>query len=133
MLASVTSCAVVGLEGALIQVEVDIAFGLPGLIIVGLPDVAVKESSERVRAAIRNSGFFWPNQRITVNLAPADLRKEGPAYDLPIAVGVLIATDQVWPDAVEKSLLVGGAFARWDGAPHERHPPHGGARARARA
>ena len=107
MLASVTSCAVVGLEGALIQVEVDIAFGLPGLIIVGLPDVAVKESSERVRAAIRNSGFFWPNQRITVNLAPADLRKEGPAYDLPIAVGVLIATDQVWPDAVEKSLLVG--------------------------
>ncbi len=107
MLACVLSCAVVGLEGALIQVEVDIAFGLPGLTIVGLPDTAVKESSERVRAAIRNSGFLWPNQRITVNLAPADLRKEGPAYDLPIAVGVLIATEQAWPDGVEGALVVG--------------------------
>jgi magnesium chelatase family protein len=107
MLASVLSCAVVGLEGALVQVEVDIAFGLPGLTIVGLPDTAVKESSERVRAAIRNSGFLWPNQRITVNLAPADLRKEGPAYDLPIAVGVLIATEQAWPDAVEGALVIG--------------------------
>ena len=107
MLACVLSCAVVGLEGALVQVEVDIAFGLPGLTIVGLPDTAVKESSERVRAAIRNSGFLWPNQRITVNLAPADLRKEGPAYDLPIAVGVLIATEQAWPDAVEGALMVG--------------------------
>ncbi len=107
MLACVLSCAVVGLEGALIQVEVDIAFGLPGLTIVGLPDAAVKESSERVRAAIRNSGFLWPNQRITVNLAPADLRKEGPAYDLPIAVGVLIATEQAWPDGVEGALVVG--------------------------
>ncbi|MCS7221203.1 MAG: YifB family Mg chelatase-like AAA ATPase [Anaerolineae bacterium] len=107
MLARVTSCAVVGLEGALVQVEVDISSGLPGLTIVGLPDAAVKESSERVRSAIRNSGFRWPNQRITVNLAPADLRKEGPAYDLPIAVGVLIATEQVWPDAVENALVVG--------------------------
>jgi magnesium chelatase family protein len=107
MLARVTSCAVVGLEGALVQVEVDISSGLPGLTIVGLPDAAVKESSERVRSAIRNSGFHWPNQRITVNLAPADLRKEGPAYDLPIAVGILMATEQAWPDATENALVVG--------------------------
>ncbi len=107
MLACVTSCAVVGLEGALVRVEVDISSGLPGLTIVGLPDAAVKESSERVRSAIRNSGFHWPNMRITVNLAPADLRKEGPAYDLPIAVGVLIATEQAWPDAVDGALVVG--------------------------
>ncbi len=107
MLARVTSCAVVGLDGALVEVQVDISPGLPGLTIVGLPDAAVKESSERVRSAIRNSGFQWPNRRITVNLAPADLRKEGPAYDLPIAVGILIATEQVWPDAVDGALVVG--------------------------
>ncbi len=107
MLARVSSCAVVGLEGALVEVEVDISPGLPGLTIVGLPDAAIKESSERVRAAIRNSGFQWPNRRITVNLAPADLRKEGPAYDLPIAVGILIATEQAWPDATDDALVVG--------------------------
>jgi magnesium chelatase family protein len=107
MLACVTSCAVIGLEGALVRVEVDISSGLPGLTIVGLPDAAVKESGERVRSAIRNSGFHWPNMRITVNLAPADLRKEGPAYDLPIAVGMLIATEQAWPDAVDGALVVG--------------------------
>ncbi|MCD6289269.1 MAG: YifB family Mg chelatase-like AAA ATPase [Anaerolineae bacterium] len=107
MLSRVTSCALIGLDGALVEVEVDIASGLPGLTIVGLPDTAVKESSERVRAAIRNSGFQWPTRRITVNLAPADLRKEGPAYDLPIAVGILIATEQVWADAVEDALVVG--------------------------
>ncbi|HEY66303.1 MAG TPA: YifB family Mg chelatase-like AAA ATPase [Caldilineae bacterium] len=107
MLARVKSCALIGLEGALVEVEVDISSGLPGLTIVGLPDAAIKESSERVRAAIRNSGFQWPNRRITVNLAPADLRKEGPAYDLPIAVGILIATEQAWPDSVDGALVVG--------------------------
>ncbi len=107
MLARVTSCAVIGLEGEIVEVEVDISRGLSSLTIVGLPDTAVNESRERVRAAIKNSGLHWPGQRITVNLAPADLRKEGPAYDLPIAVGILVASEQVWPDATEDALFVG--------------------------
>ncbi|MBN1976686.1 MAG: YifB family Mg chelatase-like AAA ATPase [Anaerolineae bacterium] len=107
MLAKVTSCALVGLEGVLVDVEVDTSRGLPSLVIVGLPDVAVKESSERVRAAIKNSGLVFPGKRITVNLAPADIRKAGPAYDLPIAVGVLIASEQVWPQQVEGALFIG--------------------------
>jgi len=107
MLAKVISCAVVGLEGVLIEVEVDISRGLPGLTVVGLPDTAINESRERVRAAIKNTGLFWPGDRITVNLAPADLRKEGPAYDLPIAIGVLIASGQAWPDALEGSMMIG--------------------------
>jgi magnesium chelatase family protein len=107
MLAKVTSCALVGLEGVLVEVEVDTSRGMPSLVIVGLPDAAVKESSERVRAAVKNSGLVFPGKRITVNLAPADIRKEGPAYDLPIAVGVLIASEQAWPQAVEDALFVG--------------------------
>ncbi len=106
MLAKVISCAVVGLEGAIVEVEVDTGRGLPSLTIVGLPDAAVKESSERVRSAIKNSGFVYPNKRLTVNLAPADLRKEGPAYDLPIAVGILVASEQLLAD-VSSSLFVG--------------------------
>jgi len=106
MLAKIISCAVVGLEGVIIEVEVDTARGLPSLTIVGLPDAAVKESSERVRAAIRNSGLHFPGNRLTINLAPADLRKEGPAYDLPIAVGVLIASEQVFPPE-EPAMFVG--------------------------
>jgi magnesium chelatase family protein len=107
MLAKVTSCAVVGLDGVLVEVEVDTSRGLPSLTIVGLPDAAVQESRERVRSAIKNSGFIYPDKRITVNLAPADLRKEGPAYDLPIAVGILLASEQLWPDRVENALFVG--------------------------
>ena len=107
MLAKVNSCALVGLDGVLVEVEVDTSRGMPALTIVGLPDAAVKESSERVRAAIRNSGMFFPGKRITVNLAPADIRKAGPSYDLPIAVGVLIASEQVWTQAVEDALFVG--------------------------
>ncbi len=107
MLAKVTSCALVGLEGVIVEVEVDTSRGMPSLVIVGLPDAAVKESSERVRAAVKNSGLIFPGKRITVNLAPADIRKEGPAYDLPIAVGVLIASGQVWPQQVEDALFVG--------------------------
>src|SRR5579871_1401762 len=95
MLSMVQSCAVVGLDGALVRVEVDLANGLPAFTIVGLPDAAVNEAKERVRAAIRNSGLTFPLKRITVNLAPADLRKEGPSYDLPMAVGVLRAGEQV--------------------------------------
>ncbi len=92
MLARVFSAALVGVEAALIRVEVDIAPGVPQFFTVGLPDSAVRESRERVRTAIRNAGFPFPPDRITVNLAPADFRKEGPAFDLPIAVGILAAT-----------------------------------------
>jgi magnesium chelatase family protein len=106
MLAKVFSCAVIGLEGALVEVEVDIARGLPALNLVGLPDAAVQESKERVRSAIRNSGTTFPMERITVNLAPADLRKAGPAYDLPIAVGLLLASGQIAAD-VSRSILIG--------------------------
>ncbi|MBI4340601.1 MAG: YifB family Mg chelatase-like AAA ATPase [Chloroflexi bacterium] len=95
MLAKVSTCAVIGLDGAVVEVEVDIASGIPAFNVVGLPDAAVQEARERVRAAIRNSGCEFPLRRITVNLAPADLKKEGPAYDLPIAVGVLISSGQV--------------------------------------
>ncbi len=107
MLAKVVSCAVVGLDGALVDVEVDISNGQPGFTIVGLPDTAVQESRERVRAAIKNSNLTYPwNKRITVNLAPADLRKEGPAYDLPMAVGLLIASEQLQVD-LSRTLIIG--------------------------
>jgi len=107
MLANVTSCALQGLDAVSVAVVVDASRGMPGLTVVGLPDAAVKESRERVRSAIKNSGLIFPGKRITVNLAPADIRKEGPAYDLPIAVGVLIASEQVWPQAVEDALVIG--------------------------
>lgn len=97
MLAKANTCAVIGLEGALVEVEVDIGHGLPSFTIVGLPDTAVNEAKERVRAAIKNSGGTFPLKRITVNLAPADLRKAGPAYDLPIAIAILMASEQVAP------------------------------------
>ena len=106
MLAQVHSCAVIGLDAQTVHVEVDIANGLEKVTLVGLPDTAVRESSERVRAAITNSGFFYPQHRLTVNLAPADLRKEGPAYDLPIAMGILIATRQA-PAELDDALLLG--------------------------
>ncbi len=106
MLAKVISCAVVGLEGALVEVETDISPGLPSFTIVGLPDAAVQEARERVRAAIRNSGYTFPTKRIVVNLAPADLKKAGPAYDLPIAVSILLSSEQVSAD-VSQSLFLG--------------------------
>ncbi len=95
MLAKSQTCAVVGLDGFIVQVEVDISPGLPAFNIVGLPDTAVQEARERVRAALRNSGCEFPMRRITVNLAPADLKKAGPAYDLPIAVGILLSSGQI--------------------------------------
>src|SRR6184192_2719345 len=108
MLSKARSCAVIGLEGALVEVEVDIANGLAAFSIVGLPDTAVNEAKDRVRAAIKNSGLLFPFKRITVNLAPADLRKEGPAYDLPIAVGILLASLEITPDEqVSEHLFLG--------------------------
>jgi magnesium chelatase family protein len=107
MLAKVLSCAVLGLDGELVDVEVDKGRGLPSFVLVGLPDAAVKESGQRVEAAIKNSGFRWPRARLTINLAPANLRKEGPAYDLPIALGVLAADGQIPPEVLEETLVVG--------------------------
>lgn len=106
MLAKTRTCALVGLDGVLVETEVDIAPGLPAFHIVGLADTAVQESKERVRAAIRNSGVEFPMRRIAVSLAPADVRKSGPAYDLPIAVGILTSTGQV-PEIDKQSLLLG--------------------------
>lgn len=105
MLAQVTSCAVIGLDGVLVQVQVDVAPGGPLFLVVGLPDAAVNESRERVRAAIKNSGLFFPLKRITVNLAPGDLRKEGPAYDLPIAIGLLQASEQLSADLSDAMII----------------------------
>ena len=106
MLAKVQSCAIIGLDAERIEVEVDITSGLERLTVVGLPDAAVRESGERVRSAIANSGFFFPQHRLTVNLAPADLRKEGPAYDLPIALAIMVATRQVLAE-LDDALVVG--------------------------
>jgi magnesium chelatase family protein len=105
MLAKVKTSAVVGLDAQEVEVEVDISSGLPAMNIVGLPDTAVQEARERVRSAIRNSGCHFPMRRITVNLAPADLKKAGPAYDLPIAVGVLLSSEQVSVDASQMLFL----------------------------
>lgn len=106
MLAKTNTCAVSGVDGQLVEVEVDISPGLPRFNIVGLPDSSVQESRERVRAAIRNSGAEFPMRRITVSLAPADIKKTGPSYDLPIAIGILVCSGQV-PDAVASSLFLG--------------------------
>lgn len=106
MLAKTVTSAIVGLEGTLVDVEADISPGLPAFHVVGLPDTAVQESRERVRSAIRNSGAEFPMRRITVSLAPSDLPKSGPAYDLPIAMGLLMSSGQV-PDTLAGSLLLG--------------------------
>ncbi|MFC2000114.1 YifB family Mg chelatase-like AAA ATPase [Chloroflexota bacterium] len=105
-LAKVYSAATVGLDGQLVEVEVDISSGMPLMTIVGLPDTAVQEARERVRAAIRNSGLIFPPRRKTINLAPADLKKEGPVYDLPIAVGLLLCSEQIATD-VSQTLFLG--------------------------
>ena len=92
---SIASTALVGIEGVLVEVEVDVAPGIPATRIVGLPDTAVGEARERIRSAIRTVGYTWPARRITVNLAPADLRKSGGSFDLAIAIGILIASGQI--------------------------------------
>lgn len=105
MLATLFSAALFGLDGRLIRVEVDVANGLPGLTIVGLPDTALSEARERVRSAIRNSGFDYPARRITVNLAPAEVRKSGASFDLAIALGVLIGDGEVRAGPLDWALL----------------------------
>jgi magnesium chelatase family protein len=107
MLAYVRSSAVLGINAYLVVVETDISTSVPSWAIVGLPDTAVQESRERVRSAIRNTGFEFPQRRITINLAPADIRKEGPSFDLPIALGILIGSGQVNGDALPDTLIIG--------------------------
>src|SRR6188768_2478005 len=105
MLATLVTAVIDGLHGSIVQVEVDVAPGMPGCHIVGLPDAALSEARERVRGALRNSGFQYPLSRITVNLAPADRRKRGAAYDVAIAIGILVASGQVRPSGGPWALL----------------------------
>jgi len=107
MPARVHSCAVLGLEGVLVEVEVDFTSGFGYIIVVGLPDTAVKESRERVRAAIQNISVPFPRKSLIINLAPANVRKEGPAYDLPMAVGILVASGIIPAMSVENLIIVG--------------------------
>ncbi|MGB4598615.1 MAG: magnesium chelatase domain-containing protein [Trichlorobacter sp.] len=107
MLAKVLSATVVGIDAILVDVEVDIAQGLPQFATVGLPDGAVKESKDRVKAALKNAGYEFPPKRITANLAPADLKKEGAAFDLPISIGILAATGVIDGQRLSRYLLAG--------------------------
>lgn len=107
MLARIWSAALLGIDAVKVGVEVDIAGGLPGLMVVGLPDTAVQESKERVKAAIKNSDYTLPLKRITINLTPADTRKEGPSFDLPIAMGIIAASEQVRTNRLDSFLFLG--------------------------
>jgi len=107
MLARLSSAAVFGVEAYPVRIEVDVSFGLPSFTMVGLPDTTVRESRDRVRLAIRNSGLEFPPHRITVNLAPADVRKAGSSFDLPIALGVLATSGQLAPASLEGTLVLG--------------------------
>jgi magnesium chelatase family protein len=108
MLAKVYSAAAQGVEATVVDCEVDLSNGLPSEKLVGLPDAAVKESMHRVRAAMTNAGYNWPfNKRVTINLAPADSRKEGPLYDLPIALGMMAASEQLQPEKLDDYLFLG--------------------------
>ncbi|MBN9691445.1 MAG: YifB family Mg chelatase-like AAA ATPase [Verrucomicrobia bacterium] len=107
MLAQIRSAAVQGVDATPIEVEVDSSFGQTAIVVVGLPDAAVKESRDRVLTAVTNSGFRFPMGRTTINLAPADTRKEGPSFDLPIGIGILAATEQIEPRHLEDYILIG--------------------------
>lgn len=107
MLAKVFSSAVIGIDAYTVEVEVDISMGLPHFTTVGLPEASVKESRERVKAAIKNSGYDFPIDRITVNLAPADIKKEGTGFDLPIAVGILVAEGLIPQQFINSTLMLG--------------------------
>ena len=107
MIARVETSSVLGIEAFPVIVEVDVSNGLPSFTIVGLPDTACRESQSRVRAAIKNSGFHFPIKKVTVNLAPADVRKEGSAFDLPIAVGILAASEQIEFNPLSNSVFAG--------------------------
>ncbi len=107
MLSRIWSAALLGIDAVKVGVEVDVAGGLPGVVVVGLPDTAVQESRERVKAALKNAGYAFPMRKVVINLSPADLRKEGPSFDLPISIGVLAATEQVSVQLLEDYLFLG--------------------------
>ncbi|MBM4020195.1 MAG: ATP-binding protein [Planctomycetes bacterium] len=107
MLGKILSVGVFGIDGYGVEVEFDVRGGFPAVVVVGLPDAAVKESKDRVATALRNSGYSWPDGHITVNMAPADTKKEGPAFDLPLALGCLSATGQMLSDRLKSYAAVG--------------------------
>lgn len=107
MLARVWSASIVGIDAVKVGVEVDVSGGLPGIVVLGLPDSAIQESRERVKATLKNTGFAFPMRKIVINLTPADLRKEGPCFDLPISVGILAASEQVSADLLGDYLFLG--------------------------
>jgi magnesium chelatase family protein len=107
MLARVWSASIVGIDAVKVGVEVDVSGGLPGIVVLGLPDSAVQESKERVKATLKNAGFAFPMRKIVINLTPADLRKEGPSFDLPISVGILAASEQVSAELLGDYLFLG--------------------------
>ncbi len=107
MIARIHSASYQGIDASAVEVEVDVSLGLPRLAVVGLPDQAVKESKERVRAAIKNSGYPFPSRKITINLAPADVKKEGPSFDLPMALGILGATEVIPRDKLNSYIFLG--------------------------
>jgi magnesium chelatase family protein len=107
MIATINSSAVLGIDAYIVEIEVDLSRGIPTFSMVGLPDAAVKESKDRVETALKNSGYEFPLKRITVNLAPADIKKEGSGFDLPIAVGVLVASGIIEPKRVKDTVILG--------------------------
>ena len=107
MLSIVKSMSLIGLDGYLVDVQVDVSAGIPSWDVVGLPDISVKEAKERVRTAIKNSGYDVLSRKIVVNLAPADIKKEGPFFDLPMAIGVLICSENIKPKNIQDTVLIG--------------------------
>ncbi len=107
MLSRIYSAAVFGVDAYEVEIEVNAAGGMPVIVIVGLPDIAVKEARDRVTTAISNSGYYWPRGRTTINLAPADVKKEGPSFDLPIALGMIAANEELEGDPFEHLSFVG--------------------------
>ena len=107
MVSHVTTATVLGLEAYKISVEVDLVQSIPGVTIVGLPDTAISEARERVRSAIKNSGYLFPNKKVVINLAPADIRKEGTNYDLPIAIGILAEDEVLTNESIKDTAFLG--------------------------
>ncbi|MDB6019246.1 MAG: ATP-binding protein [Pedosphaera sp.] len=124
MLAKVCSAAVNGIEAYPIEVEVNAGWGDTKIVIVGLPDAAVRESQDRVTTALMNSAFKFPMGRTTINLAPADVKKEGPSFDLPIAIGMLAASEQIETDQLENFVMVGELALNGAVGPVGNLPPH---------
>jgi magnesium chelatase family protein len=124
MRARVCSAALNGIDAYAIEVEVNCGYGETLVVIVGLPDAAVKESRDRVSTALTNSGFKFPMGKTTINLAPADIKKEGPSFDLPIAIGMLAASEQIETDQLDNFAIVGELALTGGVGPVGNLPPH---------